>query len=69
MLGNLSDEWLKSSDNKKERTPFDIIRHFIHGEKTDWIPRSRIILEQGENLESETFDRFAQFAKPYDLYF
>jgi hypothetical protein len=32
----------------------------IHGEETDWIPRARIILQQGENRTFVPFDRFAQ---------
>jgi hypothetical protein len=35
--------------------------HLIHGERTDWIPRVRIILEHGESRAFDTFDRFAQF--------
>jgi hypothetical protein len=35
--------------------------HLIHGERTDWIPRARIILEHGESRAFDTFDRFAQF--------
>ena len=34
----------------------------IHGERTDWVPRARIILEHGEARAFHTFDRFAQFA-------
>jgi DinB superfamily len=40
--------------------PFDVVGHLIHGEKTDWIPRLRIILERGESRPFEPFDRFAQ---------
>lgn len=40
---------------------FDVVGHLIHGEATDWIPRARIILEQGDGVAFEPFDRFAQF--------
>jgi uncharacterized damage-inducible protein DinB len=33
----------------------------IHGERTDWIPRARIILAQGAERRFEPYDRFAQF--------
>jgi hypothetical protein len=33
----------------------------IHGERTDWMPRARIILEHGDARTFEKFDRFAQF--------
>src|SRR5688572_29308929 len=32
----------------------------IHGEKTDWIPRARIILDHGDSRPFVPFDRFAQ---------
>src|SRR5204863_9490064 len=41
--------------------PFDVLGHLIHGERTDWIPRIRIILRAGESETFEPFDRFAQF--------
>src|SRR5687768_1048549 len=51
----------ESDSSKTEWQPFDVIGHLIHGEMTDWVPRARIILEQGENRTFEPFDRFAQF--------
>ena len=41
-------------------SPFDVLGHLIHGEKTDWIPRMQIILEHGPSKIFEPFDRFAQ---------
>ena len=41
-------------------SPFDVLGHLIHGERTDWIPRARIILAQGPNRRFEPYDRFAQ---------
>lgn len=61
LLGNLSDEWTASENDKENWSPFDIVGHYIHCEDTDWIPRAEIILKQGENLTFEPFDRFAQF--------
>lgn len=63
LLLNLSDEWIFASSGENGWTPFDIVGHYIHGEETDWIPRARIILAQGENLTFEPFDRFAQLEK------
>lgn len=39
---------------------FDVIGHLIHGERTDWIPRTQRLLEFGEEKPFNTFDRFAQ---------
>lgn len=61
----LSGEAVTSPDESDSSTtewrPFDVVGHLIHGEVTDWVPRARIILEQGENRTFEPFDRFAQF--------
>jgi ferric-dicitrate binding protein FerR (iron transport regulator) len=35
--------------------------HLIVGERTDWMPRIRILLENGEARAFDPFDRFAQF--------
>jgi hypothetical protein len=60
-LGGLSDSWTSSSGNSDSWQAFDVVGHLIHGEETDWIPRARIILAQGENSTFVPFDRFAQF--------
>ena len=63
LLGNLSNEWLENIDNSEDWNPLNVVGHYIHGEETDWIPRAEIILNQGENITFEPFDRFAQFEK------
>jgi hypothetical protein len=66
LLGNLSDEWTVRPESEIESDswrPFDIIGHLVHGEETDWIPRARIILAQGDDRTFIPFDRFAQFEK------
>lgn len=61
MLGGLSDEWVLSNYGEKTFSPFDVVGHFIHGERTDWMPRARIILEHGESKPFEPFDRYAMY--------
>jgi hypothetical protein len=61
LLGNLSDEWTTNKANADGWSAYDVVGHLIHGEETDWIPRARIILAQGESRTFEPFDRFAQF--------
>lgn len=60
-LKGLPEEYVKMNEGGDSWSPFDIVGHFIHGEKTDWIPRARIILKQADNITFEPFDRFAQF--------
>jgi uncharacterized damage-inducible protein DinB len=61
LLGNLSEPWTSATDGPDTWSAFDVVGHLIHGEKTDWIARLHIILEQGESRTFEPFDRFAQF--------
>lgn len=42
-------------------SPFDVVGHLIHGEKTDWMPRVRTILEHGDTRTFEPFDRYAMY--------
>lgn len=61
MLNGLLEEWIKSNEGPTTWSPFDILGHLIHGEKTDWVPRMEIILAQKADSAFEPFDRFAQF--------
>ncbi len=35
----------------------DVLGHLIHGEKTDWVPRIKLILESGDKVPFMPFDR------------
>lgn len=61
LLRNLPEAWTRQNEGGKTWSPFDVVGHLIHGELTDWMPRLRIILEEGEARAFEPFDRFAQF--------
>ena len=60
LLGNLSKEWTHENEGQNTWSPYDVIGHLIHGEKTDWMVRAEIILSESQNKEFEAFDRFAQ---------
>lgn len=60
LLSGLGESWTHRNYGEATFSPFDVVGHLIHGEKTDWIPRLRIILEQGEGRPFDPFDRFAQ---------
>lgn len=61
MLGGLPEAWTTPNEGADTWSPFDIVGHLVHGERTDWVPRARIILGQGPDRRFEPFDRFAQF--------
>jgi hypothetical protein len=58
LLRNQSPAWLNARKAPEAFSPLDVLGHLIHAEKTDWIPRVRIILEHGESKAFEPFDRF-----------
>lgn len=61
MLDGLSPAWTDATEGPDTWSPYIIVGHLIHGERTDWIPRAQIILAQGEQRRFAPFDRFAQF--------
>ena len=61
MLAGLPARWTDADEGPETWSPYVVVGHLVHGERADWIPRARIILEQGANRRSEPFDRFAQF--------
>src|SRR5687767_4708550 len=62
LLRGLPERWITTNEGGETWSPFDVIGHLIQGERTDWLPRAKIILEHGEARAFDKFDRFAQFA-------
>ncbi|HEY0810634.1 MAG TPA: DinB family protein [Longimicrobiales bacterium] len=60
LLSTLPDAWISCDEGPETFSPFENVGHLIHGERTDWIPRARIIMAQGDNRTFEPYDRFAQ---------
>src|ERR1700731_3984765 len=60
LLRRLPDVWVRCNEGKDTWSAFDIVGHLIFGERTDWMPRVRIMLENGEARPFDPFDRFAQ---------
>ena len=61
ILRGLPDAWLLCNEGPDTFSPYDVVGHLIHGEKTDWMPRVRMILQSGDQHAFEPFDRFAQW--------
>lgn len=60
-LDGLADEWVRATEGPETWSPFDVVGHLIHGERTDWIARVRHVLSGQRDVPFEPFDRFAQF--------
>ena len=60
LLDELPEDWTRVDEGPDTWSPREVVGHLIHGERTDWIPRARIILQQGKYRKFDPFDRFAE---------
>jgi hypothetical protein len=61
LLRDLPEPWTTATEGPGTWSPFDVVGHLIHGERTDWMPRVSHLLEHGDAVPFPAFDRFAQF--------
>ena len=61
LLRGLPEPWLHANEGPETWSPFDVVGHLVAGERTDWVPRLRMILEHGDARTFEPFNRVAMF--------
>src|SRR6478735_5387562 len=61
LLTGLADGWTMNNEGPDTFSPYDVLGHLIHGEKTDWVVRAKIILQFGISKPFTPWDRFAQY--------
>lgn len=57
LLRGLPETWTARNEGENTWDAHGIIGHLIHGERTDWMPRTRHILQFGDTRPFEPFDR------------
>ena len=62
LLADLSSSWTDAVEGPNTWSPFDVVGHLIHGERTDWVPRIEHLLRHGDAIPFPPFDREAMFA-------
>lgn len=62
LLQDLPSTWITATEGPGTWSPFDVVGHLIHGERTDWVPRVEHILRHGDAVPFPAFDREAMFA-------
>jgi len=67
LLDDLPENWTRVDEGPDTWSPRQVVAHLINGERTDWIPRARIILKQGKYRRFDPFDRFAELNTPRPL--
>jgi DinB superfamily len=57
LLRGLPEACTSRNEGENTWSAFEVVAHLIHGERTDWIPRAKIVLQFGESRAFEPFDR------------
>jgi len=60
-LEDLPPRWTAATEGPGTWSPYDVVGHLIHAERTDWIPRAEHILRHGDAVPFPPFDREAMF--------
>ncbi|HEY6323687.1 MAG TPA: DinB family protein [Thermoanaerobaculia bacterium] len=60
LLRDLPEAWTARNEGEGTWSVFDVVGHLVHGERTDWMPRARMVLQFGATRSFEPFDRWAQ---------
>jgi uncharacterized damage-inducible protein DinB len=61
LLDDLPPEWTNANEGPDTWNARQVLLHLINGERTDWIPRARIIIKQGASRRFDPFDRVGGF--------
>jgi hypothetical protein len=59
LLRGLPRIWVRNDEGKDTWSAFDVVGHLVHAERSDWMPRVRILLKHGEARAFDPFDRSA----------
>ncbi|NCU02353.1 MAG: DinB family protein [Chitinophagaceae bacterium] len=66
LLANIAADWVMNNEGPDTFSPYDVVGHLIHGERTDWVVRAKLILEHGTAKPFAPYDRFAQYEESKD---
>jgi hypothetical protein len=58
LLRNLPGTWTHRNEGADSWNAFEVVGHLISGERSDWMPRVKMILEFGDAKAFEPFDRW-----------
>ena len=61
LLTDLDEDWIMNNEGPETFSPYDVLGHLLHGEKTDWAARIKLILDQGVSKSFIPWDRFAMY--------
>jgi uncharacterized damage-inducible protein DinB len=63
MLSDLPEDWTTGDEGPDTWSPYQVVGHLTHIEESDWIDRTRVILEHGTERVFAPVDREAGFTR------
>jgi hypothetical protein len=63
LLEDLPEQWTAAVEGPGTWSPYDVVGHLIHGERTDWVPRVEHLLRYGDAVAFPPFEREAMFVE------
>ena len=66
LLRGLPATWTMRDEGEDTWSVFDVVGHLIDGERVNWMPRARMILQSGESRTFEPFDRLGHLRERRD---
>ncbi|MBZ9749932.1 DinB family protein [Deinococcus sp. HMF7604] len=71
LLRDLPAAWTEQTEGEGTWSPAQVVAHLLHADQTNWLPRARVLLAQGEVQVFPLFDRCAHLhtgqAQPLEL--
>lgn len=66
LLRDLPETWTFRNEGENTLSAFDVIGHLIHAERTNWMPRVKMLLQFGETQPFRAFDRLGHIREGQD---
>jgi hypothetical protein len=64
LLADLPQQWLHFQEDPEAWSPYTVLIHFIHNERTNWIPRARVILSADDARQFPPFRQLPESHEP-----
>lgn len=61
LLRDLPEVWIHATEGAGTWSPFAVVGHLIHADRTDWVTRVEHILRHGDSVPFPPFEREAMF--------
>lgn len=61
LLRDVPEPWSRGTEGAGTWSPFDVVGHLIHADRTNWIPRVEHMLRHGDAIPFPVFDREGMF--------